>query len=153
MQALAPRKRHRDVRAGFNGIQHESRLHAEALASLGATSRQHSTAALGGHAGTEAVNLSTLAGVRLVRAFHWLILSYVSEQLLDCIASGFGVKDPKPLHHRFCTSTARMPTGKTTLEKFSTSRIVEKVDNWEIIQSRWWKSLHEENVKRFFTRP
>ena len=46
------------------------RLHAEALASLGATSGQDGTAALRRHAGTEAVALGALARVRLIRALH-----------------------------------------------------------------------------------
>ena len=50
-----------------NGI---SDLHAQALASLGATGRQDRAAALRGHTSTEAVALGPLAGVRLISAFH-----------------------------------------------------------------------------------
>lgn len=46
------------------------RLHAEALASLGATCRENSAAALGRHAGAETVALSALTGIGLIGAFH-----------------------------------------------------------------------------------
>ena len=45
-------------------------LHAETLATLGTTTGQNSTAALGGHAGAEAVGLGALALVRLIRTLH-----------------------------------------------------------------------------------
>lgn len=45
-------------------------LHGEALAALGATTREHGAAALGRHTGTEAVALRTLASVRLISALH-----------------------------------------------------------------------------------
>lgn len=48
----------------------DPRLHAEALASLCPTSRQNGAAALRRHTGTEAVALSSLASVRLIRALH-----------------------------------------------------------------------------------
>lgn len=80
MRTLALREQNRDICAGFNSIQHKPRLHAEALASLGATSGQHGAAALRGHTSTEAVDLSTLTSVRLVRAFHLYFLPYDLEQ-------------------------------------------------------------------------
>ncbi len=54
---------------GFDDIQ-RSVLHAEALAALCTTRREHGTTALGGHTGTEAVALSALARIRLIRTFH-----------------------------------------------------------------------------------
>lgn len=44
--------------------------HRETLAALGAATREHGAATLGGHAGTEAVGLGTLTLVRLVRTLH-----------------------------------------------------------------------------------
>ena len=48
------------------------RLDAEALAALRATSREHGTAGLCGHTGTEAMALGALTGIGLVGAFHRL---------------------------------------------------------------------------------
>jgi len=57
-------------RAGFNSIQLDAPLNAEALTTLCATSSEYSTATLGGHTSTETVALRTLAIVRLISAFH-----------------------------------------------------------------------------------
>ena len=51
-------------------------LHAEALASFGATSSQHGTAALGGHASAEAVAHSPLVGIGLISALHVYFLYF-----------------------------------------------------------------------------
>ena len=45
-------------------------LDGELVTALGTTTSEHSTAALGCHARTEAMALSTLALVRLIRTFH-----------------------------------------------------------------------------------
>ena len=45
-------------------------LDGQPLAALGTTTGQNGAAALGGHAGTEAVGLGALALVRLVRTLH-----------------------------------------------------------------------------------
>ena len=102
MRTLALCEQNRDICAGCNGIQHKPRLHAEALASLGATGGKHSAAALRGHTSTEAVNLSTLTGVRLVRAFHLQILSYDLEQPRKYISYHSNVKK----HMNFITGSA-----------------------------------------------
>ena len=49
-------------------------LHAEALASFGATGSQNSTAALGGHTGAEAVAHGTLVLIGLIGTLHIYIL-------------------------------------------------------------------------------
>ena len=51
-------------------------LHAETLTTLSTASSQNLAAALGCHAGTEAVALGTLTSVRLIRALHIDSLSW-----------------------------------------------------------------------------
>ena len=70
MDPLSSREHLGDLCAGFNDIQRKASLHAETLAPLVAPSLEHGTAALSSHARTEAVALSTLALVRLIRTFH-----------------------------------------------------------------------------------
>ncbi len=48
-----------------------SLLDSETLATLGATTREHGTTTLGGHAGTETMGLGTLTLIRLVRTLHF----------------------------------------------------------------------------------
>ena len=48
----------------------DSFLDSETLTTLGATGSENAAAALGSHAGTEAVALSPFTGVRLIGAFH-----------------------------------------------------------------------------------
>lgn len=71
MNALTLRKKGRNLRAGLDSLQPSiPLLHAETLASFGATACENGTAALGGHASTETVALGALASVRLVGALH-----------------------------------------------------------------------------------
>lgn len=53
-------------------------LNAETLTALSTTSSQNLTAALGGHASTEAVAFGTLTSVRLISALHIVSLSWLS---------------------------------------------------------------------------
>ena len=76
MDPLSSREHLGDLCAGFNDIQRKSSLHAETLAPLVAASLEYGTAALGCHAGTEAVALGTLTSVRLIGALHIVSLSW-----------------------------------------------------------------------------
>ena len=60
-------------------VSNRGLLHGEALTPLSATGSENSAAALGGHAGTEAVALGALAFVRLIGAFHCSFPFVVSE--------------------------------------------------------------------------
>ena len=51
-------------------------LDGELVTALGTTTSEHGTAALGCHAGTEAVALGTLTSVRLIGALHIVSLSW-----------------------------------------------------------------------------
>lgn len=57
------------ISLGLDGL-HRPLLDGEALATLGTTTGQDGTAALGGHAGAEPVSGGALALVRLVRTLH-----------------------------------------------------------------------------------
>ena len=57
-------------------------LDSEPLATLGTTAGENVTAALGGHAGTEAVALGALPLVGLIRTLHGEILLSGTEPLL-----------------------------------------------------------------------
>lgn len=72
MDARRVRKQVGNLCAGLYRIQPRNRLklHAETLATLGTTTSENGTTALGGHTGTEAMRLSTLALVRLIGALH-----------------------------------------------------------------------------------
>ena len=66
--SLAVREDPPKLLLGLDGLH--AKLDGQPLAALGATTRDDVTAALGGHAGAEAVGLSALALVRLVRTLH-----------------------------------------------------------------------------------
>lgn len=61
-----------EIRPGFKGFHARGTeiLDGKALAALGATASENGAAALGGHTSTEAVGLSALALVRLIRTLH-----------------------------------------------------------------------------------
>ncbi len=67
-------------------------LHGKALAALSATSGENLTAALGGHAGAEAMSGRTLMFVRLVGAFHICSLSYLQSNFQNIRISPQKVK-------------------------------------------------------------
>ena len=66
--SLATREDPLKIPFGLDGLH--AKLDGQPLATLCATTREDGAAALGGHAGTEAVGLGALALVGLVRTLH-----------------------------------------------------------------------------------
>lgn len=69
VESPPPREDPLEVTSGLDG-PHQAALHGQALAALRATTGQDGAAALGGHAGTEAVGGGALALVGLIGTLH-----------------------------------------------------------------------------------
>ena len=84
-------------------------LNGQPLAALGTTTGQDGTSTLGGHAGAEAVSLSTLALVGLIRTLHNdNLLGDINVNQIESSPKIVGFREPVcQLHTRNAKSTQK----------------------------------------------